>query len=245
MISSVIIDPDYGTINKLESLLLNNCPNLEVRGSASDLQHLDYCLINLKPDLAFVHISFANVPIFCVLEHSMELVFLSEAKPSTSSITPSVTVRHLHLHKPIQTSELIRVVSHAHYRVNARKERKENLRLIENLVKFHPQREIIGIPIIEGYEFIAVEAIIRCEGLQKCTRITTKENGSFVSSYNLGEFRRLLEPYGFFITHRSFLINLQHIKRYHKEGTIVMTDDSIIPLARRRKEEFLKHIRKI
>lgn len=99
MILFVIIDLDYGIINKLEFLLLNNCFNLEVRGFVFDFQYLDYCLINLKFDLVFVYISFVNVFIFCVLEYLMELVFLFEVKLFIFLIILSVMVRYLYLYK--------------------------------------------------------------------------------------------------------------------------------------------------
>jgi len=38
----------------------------------------------------------------------------------------------------------------------------------------------------------------------------------------------------------SHLINLTHVKRFHREGTIFMADDSTIPVSRRRRAEFLE-----
>lgn len=111
------------------------------------------------------------------------------------------------------------------------------------IVKSPIQDELIGIPTMEGYEFITVKSIIRCEGLKKCTRVIICERSNIISSYNLGEFKKMLEPLGFFLPHRSYLINLSLIKKYHKEGTITMYDGFPIPLARRRKEDFLRMIK--
>lgn len=57
---------------------------------------------------------------------------------------------------------------------------------------------MFGIPTLEGYDFIRVRDIIRCKGLERCTQIVTVERSNIVSSYNIGEFVRLLEPFGLF-----------------------------------------------
>ena len=101
----------------------------------------------------------------------------------------------------------------------------------------------IGIATLEGIEFIRVEEVIRCEGLQRCTNVVVQNRKNMVSSYNLGEFIKLLENYGFYSPHRSHLINLSHVHRYDREGIILMTDQSAIPVSRRKKQEFLDQLK--
>jgi len=50
-----------------------------------------------------------------------------------------------------------------------------------------------------------------------------------------------LSPFGFFRTHQSHLINMQYFDHFIKAdgGTIVMKNKTTIPLAIRKKEEFL------
>ena len=84
----------------------------------------------------------------------------------------------------------------------------------------------IGIPTMEGYEIIQPEDVIRCEGMQNCTRIITKERSDIISSYNLGKFIKLFGNEIFFSPHKSHLINFLHVKKYLKEGTIIMNDGS-------------------
>ena len=99
---------------------------------------------------------------------------------------------------------------------------------------------LIGIPTLKGMDFFPVEDIIRCEGLSRCTRIFAKDRSNMVSGYNLGEFTRLLTPYFFFSPHRSHLVNLRHVKSYNREGTIVMRDDSCVPVSKQKKAAFLE-----
>lgn len=102
---------------------------------------------------------------------------------------------------------------------------------------------IVGIPTLEGIEFLKSEEIIRCEGLQRLTKVFTTETTTIISSYNIGEFGKLLCSSGFFAPHKSHLINLQYLRRYSVDGTITLRDGACVPLARRRKEAFLKWVR--
>ncbi len=119
---------------------------------------------------------------------------------------------------------------------------KIKLEQFENLLHERSTNDLIGIPTLEGFDFLFVREIIRCEGLQKCTRIVTTDKTDIVSSYNIGEFRKLLEPYNFFSPHKSHLINLAFIKKYRREGTIILRDNSYIPVSKRRKAEFLNQV---
>lgn len=98
----------------------------------------------------------------------------------------------------------------------------------------------IGIPTIDGFNFFSPHEIIRCEGYQNCTRIITIEKSDIVSSYNIGVFRKKLEQFHFFSPHKSHLINLEHMSKFHKEGTITMSDNSSVPISKRKKSNFLK-----
>lgn len=103
----------------------------------------------------------------------------------------------------------------------------------------HFPPRLLGIPTIKGMDFLPIEDIIRCEGLNRCTRIFTRGHPALVSAYNLGEFIRLLTPYAFFSPHRSHLINLRHVKSYSREGTIVMGDSSRVPVSKQKRSAFL------
>lgn len=98
----------------------------------------------------------------------------------------------------------------------------------------------IGIPTIDGFNFFSPHEIIRCEGYQNCTRIVTVKQSDIVSSYNIGVFRKKLEQFHFFSPHKSHLINLEHMSKFHKEGTITMSDNSSVPISKRKKSNFLK-----
>ena len=96
----------------------------------------------------------------------------------------------------------------------------------------------IIIPGSKTLDFVLLDDIIRCEGLQNYTRIYLKDGRNIISSSNIGVFKTVLMNREFFSTHKSHLININHIIRYYKSGRVEMVDKSFVPIARRRKEEF-------
>jgi two-component system LytT family response regulator len=106
-----------------------------------------------------------------------------------------------------------------------------------------PHTKLIGIPTMAGMDFLYAYEIVRCEGLQKSTRIVSTRKTNMISAYNIGEFKKLLEEFGFFSCHKSHLINLMHVKKYTREGFVYLSDNIAIPLARRRRLEFLDQLR--
>ncbi|MBK9736978.1 MAG: LytTR family transcriptional regulator [Saprospiraceae bacterium] len=54
----------------------------------------------------------------------------------------------------------------------------------------------------------------------------------------------MLSAYGFVRIHQSYLINLKHLKEYIKGegGQVVMNDETVIDVSRRKKEELIAAI---
>jgi two-component system LytT family response regulator len=104
-----------------------------------------------------------------------------------------------------------------------------------------PINDIVGIPTFEGFEYLNINQIIRCEGLQKCTRVVIDNRKDLISAYPIGAFKELLIPYGFYDVHRSHIINMKKVNRYSREGFIYLTDGSTVPLARRKRPLFFSN----
>ncbi len=247
MITSLLIDVDQQSLINLESCIIKDFPFLDIKGKASNISDANNLIRTFLPDLVFLN---ANIflaqeiqNLYLFSEASFDIILLTD-----SEVVSSQTINYSLagcLTKPLKHQELNQVISKAKKKIFERKENQQNEKPVQRIFPHQEQHDLIGIPTMEGYEFIAVNKIIRCEGLQKCTRIITCTRTDIVSSYNLGEFRKILEVYGFFLLHRSYLINLIHIKKYYKEGTVTMIDNTSIPVAKRRKEEFLKRIKRI
>jgi len=241
MVNALLIESPGGVTPCLEALILRTCPEINISRKADSLADVYHQLRESELELMFVDIDNLKEGEIELVDNfisaDFEVIFV--AKTTDHALKALKYGASGYIIKPIKKDELIFAVSHALQKIKRREEQVRNKNLIEKLTRKAGHDQILGIPTLEGFEFLHVKEIIRCEGLQKCTRIITTEKTDMISSYNLGEFRKILEPYGFFSPHKSHLINLNYIRKYNREGSIIMHNGSYVPVSKRRKKDFL------
>ena len=96
-------------------------------------------------------------------------------------------------------------------------------------------------------QLVYTQDIVYCRSENNYTSFHMVDGSEIVISKTLKEYEDLLAKKHFFRTHRSHLINLDHFKKYDKRegGFIQMQDGTTIPLARTKKEIFMKIIEEI
>lgn len=246
-IESVIIDEESTSSCYLKQCLHAKFPQITIRGEASNYFDAYQLIRKVNPDLVFSNINIFNKGTKSVLWDSenlhFEMVYMSDKyEDAVSALQEDVCG---FIHQPLTQSSIISAVGSAIRKLSERSSVRSAHELALHDSSFLPHSKLIGIPTIEYIEFFHIHEIIRCEGLQKCTRIVTTRKNNLVSSYNIGEFRKLLEEIGFFACHKSHLINLCHVKRFTREGFVFLTDNAAVPLARRKRLEFLEILKHV
>lgn len=84
--------------------------------------------------------------------------------------------------------------------------------------------------------------ILRLESKRVYTIVYVKNKQQYVCSRNIKVVYEELHPKIFFRIHKSHVINLLEVKSYRegRGGQVVMSDNTIIDVAQRKKTEFLK-----
>jgi two-component system LytT family response regulator len=95
-----------------------------------------------------------------------------------------------------------------------------------------------------GMYFINPEEIVRLEASSNYTNIYFSNKKKLIAAKVLKEFVQILEPYGFLRTHRTHLINKQHIHCVTSGGNIIMKDESIAEISRRMKSGVMRVLKK-
>ena len=91
-----------------------------------------------------------------------------------------------------------------------------------------------------GTYFFNPEEIVRLEASSNYTNIFFTNKNKILSAKVLKEFAKILEPFGFVRTHRTHLVNRQHIYCVTPEGNVIMKDDSVAEISRRMKRGVMK-----
>ena len=65
------------------------------------------------------------------------------------------------------------------------------------------------------------------------------DGSNLLSSNSIGYFQKILEGTQFHLIHRSYLVNLNFIKKYSTDGYVLLGNKLKIPVSRNRRKEFL------
>ncbi|MGC4104133.1 LytR/AlgR family response regulator transcription factor [Ferruginibacter sp.] len=93
-----------------------------------------------------------------------------------------------------------------------------------------------------GIFFFSPDEIVRLEANSSYTNIYFSNKKKLVAARVLKEFEQLLKPFGFVRTHRTHLVNRQHILCVTREGNIIMKDASVAEISRRMKSGVLQEL---
>ena len=85
--------------------------------------------------------------------------------------------------------------------------------------------------------FVHPEQIIRLEARNNYTCVYFTDHTPILMAKVLRIYEELLFPYGFVRTHRSHLINLQHVEELSQKKTIRMKDSSMVEISRSKKRK--------
>lgn len=142
--------------------------------------------------------------------------------------------------KPIELKHLLRAVQMAEERVSQKNSAKRLDVLLGHLQQPAGGSLPIGIPTEQGIDFFPTEEIVNCIAEDRYTRIRLTQGRDIISSYSIGEFVKMLEPYGFLNVHRAHLVNRMHIRKFDRSGFLKMINNDEVPVSRRRRPHILK-----
>ena len=119
--------------------------------------------------------------------------------------------------------------------------------LLEHYNSANNKIDKIALPTQAGLEFVEIKDIIRCEADGKYTFCYLSSGKRLHSSRGLKDFEEQLGSSNFCRIHHEHLVNLDHIKNYFKGegGYVIMSNGDNVMVSKRKKEIFLKQLKRI
>ncbi len=239
MIRVVIIEDEQVAFQLLKRIIENNFPELEVVGNADSCNTGIELIKSVRPDIVFLDIQMQDGSGFTLLEAfdniDFGIIFVTSFdKYAINAIKFSALDYIL---KPVKPDDLKDAIKRYKKSNNIADNAARHSALMENIKtpKKHPQK--IVLPTNEEYFIVSPDDIIRCQSDNYYTNIFLTNGKTVLVSKTLKEYETLLSDSGFLRTHNSHLINIKYIRTFVRldGGYIVMTDNKIIPVSRRKK----------
>lgn len=202
----------------------------------------------LKPDLVFLDVVMPPKTGFDLIttldKVDFEIIFTTSFEEYAVRAFKVSAVDYLL--KPFGTNDLAVALEKFESKSNLSQSARHIQTLLHNISAGTANNKV-ALPVLNGYTFVKVDTIIRCEADDMYTTFHINDGSKIIVSKNIKECENLLLEYGFFRCHLSHLINMNFIKQYIKGdgGQVKLTDNSIVDVSRRKKEEFLKLLKRL
>lgn len=240
-IKTILIDDEPRGLVSLQKLLQLNCDNVDIIASCNNAEEASEAIARLKPQLIFLDIAMPGKTGFDLLRGmktiNFEIIFVTAHNSYMTQAFHFSAVDYLL--KPVDDDLLVEAVKRAGKRIEEKKDGQQIETLLHNIShKAGSQKLKLCIPSIKGFQVVEIYEIIYCEASSNYTNFHFTNRPAICASKPIHEYEELLEDCNFIRTHKSFLVNLEHVKEYVRGegGTLVLSNNHEVEVSRRKKD---------
>lgn len=236
---TILVDDEERGRDNLSILLKKYCPEIDIIAEAGDALLARELILQHKPDVVFLDVQMPELGGFELLEtlHTIDFAVVIVTAYAQYGIQAVKAGALDYVLKPIVIRELQQAVK----RIADFFRRREKINLLSD------RQDRITLTHARGFTITEVRNLLRLEADGNYTRVYTTDKKMYLVSKPLKIFDDNLKQINFFRIHRSYIINLFHVREYlHEDGGIViMDDDTRIQLPKSRHTDFTHTLRKL
>lgn len=243
---AIIIDDEQDSRETLQNYVGKYCAEVSIVAECSNIIEAEKALSIYRPDLIFLDIEMPYGNAFDLLEKldkiNFEIIFVTAFNQYAVQAF-NLSAAH-YLQKPVDIDELIQAVEKVKKRLANTNDINHSKILMDNLSALNTQHQKVVLPLIDGFMVVKLQEIVYCEAQDNFTCFYLTDGQKPLICRKLKFYENALSQHGFCRVHRSFMINLEYVKRYikGKGGTVIMENGQEIQVANARKQTFLERM---
>ena len=246
MLSSIIIDDEANSSSALKEKLIQYFPQVKIVAVCKNGQEGIDAIESLQPEVVFLDIEMPLMNGFTMLQQltnkNFELIFTTAYDHYAIRAIRFSALDYLV--KPIEIEELRQALERAEEKKLQPLPNQRLELLLDNLGHKMHERLRIAVPTNNGLEFLKIEHIIYLEASINYTHIFLGDGRKYTVSRTLKDFEEMLPVDTFLRIHHSHIINKNFAEKYIRGegGQVVLSNGTVLDIAKRKKTEFLKAI---
>ena len=249
MIKTIIIDDEHNASEFLEKMLKRYFPNkFHICKTCDNIDDSVKAIEMYQPDLVFLDIQMPNKNGFELFKEIKDINFEVIFTTAHSQYAIEAIKRSAldYLLKPINYIDLLGAINRYEQKNNKERQEKRLDLLIENIDSGETAHKKIAIATETGFEFVKFNTIIYLEAQSNYSKFYLTSNSIITTSKTLKYFEEILPVDLFFRVHKTYLVNMNFIKRFIKgdEQLIELITGQKLPVSIRKKDEFINAITK-
>jgi two-component system LytT family response regulator len=244
MLRAILIDDEPECLRSLAHDLAQHCPGVEIVAQCASGKDAIKEIHTLKPDVLFLDIDMPYINGFDLLEmvpdSDFEVIFTTAYDKYAIQAFRISAVDYLL--KPIETDALrdaVEKVRILREKGNAPKQINFLIQQIKDLENNNVRK--IALPTFDGLVFIHMDDILYCQSDGAYSHVFFVDGSKMYISKTLRYLEDALCNFHFFRVHNSYIVNLNHVKKYSKTdgGLIIMSNGEKVRVSRSKKDELL------
>jgi two-component system, LytTR family, response regulator len=246
-IVTVIIDDDEDSRLITGGFIRKYHPDFEIAGEAGTVEAGFALVESARPALLLLDIEMPDGTGFDLLQRlsrrDFEVIFITAFNAYAIDAFRFSAIDYLL--KPVSLTDLKESLLRVKEKLQNRFFEEQWKNLSHNREKKNSYDRKIAIGSHNGYVFVQVKDIVRCESESNYTRFYFGDGTKMISSRTLGFYEEMLPADKFFRIHNSHLVNIDFLTQYKKDGrggTVIMKDGVELDVSHRKKAEFLQKI---
>jgi two-component system, LytTR family, response regulator len=247
-IKTLLVDDEPRGLSALQKLLQYHCPDVDIVALCNSADEAKRAIAEQRPSLVFLDIAMPEKNGFDLLKEigspDFEIIFVTAHNDFMLQAFRFSCVDYLL--KPVDDDLLVEAVARAAKRIEDKGANNNLETLLYNLQnKEGGQKQKICITSLKGFQVVKISDIIYCEANSNYTNFHFEGRNLICASKAIHEYESLLEDCGFVRIHKSFLVNLEHVKEYHRGegGTVLLSNNAELEVSRRKKDLFMGKMR--
>lgn len=242
MIKAMIVDDEQSSIDLLQWLIGQYCPDISSIKTARSVQEAIPLVQSFGPDILFLDIQMPHQSGFDLLitvdNWNFEVIFTTAYNEFAIQAIRFSALDYLL--KPIDETELKKAVERFKAkRIYAPAGQLLFRNFMQNISLQNKNKFRLALADASEVKYVQLDEIIRLQAESNYTHIFLAGNKVFVSAKTLKDYDELLKGHHFLRVHKSHLVNPAHIDSYDRSGMLQMSDGAKVEVARR-KREFLQ-----
>ncbi len=246
MIKAVIIDDELNARNLLETSLYRFFPNkFNIVEKCNSVDSGVLAIKKHEPELVFLDIQMPEKNGFELFKYfdviNFEVIFTTAYNQFAIKAIKRSALDYLL--KPINHLELADAVKKFDNKNKESFAQKKLTLLLENLNVNDQQVSKIAFPTADGFELIHANQILYCKAESNYCFIKQISGHTKLATRTLKYVEEILPENSFLRIHKTYVINLNYVVRYHKANKEVeLTNGEKLPVSFRKEEEFINAI---
>lgn len=240
-IKTILVDDEPRGLASLQKLLQLNCPEVDVAACCNSAEEAKDVITQLHPQLVFLDIAMPGQTGLDLLrdleEINFEIIFVTAHNNYMTQAFHFSAVDYLL--KPVDDDLLVEAVKRATKRIEDKTGGQHIETFLHNIQhKGGSQKMKLCIPSLKGFQVVEIHDIIYCEASTNYTNFHFTNRASICASKPIHEYEDLLNDCNFVRIHKSFMVNLEHVKEYIRGegGSVILSNGNEVEVSRRKKD---------